>query len=88
MPLRDGHGDLRIGAGLGRALAIGAAFAAAAAVIAWVPAESSYVVVTVGDTVRVLTVGAVPARIAELAPATAAAGVLPPVRAFRTGAAG
>ena len=52
-----------------------------------VPAEASYVVLTVGDTVRVLTVGAVPTRITGLAPATASASVLPPVRAVRTGIA-
>jgi EmrB/QacA subfamily drug resistance transporter len=52
-----------------------------------VPAEASYLIVTLGDAVRVLTVGAVPDRITRLAPPTASAGILPPVRAVRTGAA-
>jgi len=51
-----------------------------------VPLEASYVVVTIGSAVRVLTVGGMPERITRLVPATASASVLPPVAAVRTGA--
>lgn len=49
-----------------------------------VPLEASYVVVTIGAAVRVLTVGGLPETITRLAPQTGAASVLPPVSAVRT----
>ena len=50
-----------------------------------VPLEASYAIVTIGTAVRVLTVSGIPERITRLVPPTAAASVLPPVRAVRTG---
>jgi hypothetical protein len=51
-----------------------------------VPAEASFVTVSLGRFVAVLTVGPVPERITKLVPATAAESVLPPVEPVRTGA--
>ncbi len=53
-----------------------------------VPAEASYVTITVGAAVHVLTVGGIPETITTLVPATASDSVLPPVKPVRTGAEG